>query len=316
MAAAVALAVAVAVAIGAVPSRATYPGANGLLVYQASVGDHVQLFTVRPDGTHLRQLTDFTDSDAGFGSWSADGSRIVFERDFADGTQLESMNANGGDLRVLTPLGWQFEPTFSPNGNEIVFERFDPATGRDGVWIMNRHGNGLRQVTSNPPAGPGQCLCDETPVFSPDGKTIAFVRVVDDQTTAVFVVDRNGHHLRQVTPWSLGVSEKLDWAPDGSRLLVSSPPPDRPNVASNVISVRPDGTGLTYLTHDATPGVRNLADAFSPDGTKIVFARSDASAGPQLWLMNADGSNPTQITHGVDAHWANWGTHVPTGSRD
>jgi hypothetical protein len=68
MAAAIALAVATGVALAAAPSRATYPGANGLLVYQASVGDHVQLFTIRPDGTHLRQVTGFTDSDAGFGS--------------------------------------------------------------------------------------------------------------------------------------------------------------------------------------------------------------------------------------------------------
>jgi Tol biopolymer transport system component len=299
------LGIALAGAATAVPaSHATFPGSNGLIVYQATVGDHVQLFTVRPDGSDLRQLTSLSDSDAAAGSWSPDARRIVFERDFPDGTQIEAMNADGSDIRPLRPLGLDFTPSYSPNGNEIVFER--ATDDGDGVWIMNAHGQGLREVTHNPPAGPDQCLCDASPVFSPDVRQIAFVRVVDGLTTAVFVVDRNGHHLRQLTPWNLGVSEKLDWAPDGSRLLVSTPPPDRAGVALNVITVALDATDPTELTHDTTPGVRNLADSFSPDGQKIVFARTVAG-GLQLFVMNADGSGATQITHGLDAHWANWG---------
>ena len=143
-------------------------------------------------------------------------------------------------------------------------------------------------------------------MVSPDGKRIAFVRVVDGKTTAIFVVERNGHQLRQVTPFSLGVSEKLDWSPDGARLLVSTPPPDVPNVALNVITIRPDGTGLTQLTHDTTPGLHNLADSFSPDGRMIVFARNGTD-GVQLYTMHVDGTGVTQITHGDGAHYANWG---------
>ena len=175
---------------------------------------------------------------------------------------------------------------------------------------MNAHGHGLRELTFTPIPARG-CGCDETPVFSPDGKRIAFVRVVDDQTTAVFVVDRNGHHLRQLTPYGLGVSAKLDWSPDGSRILVSSPQAERPNTASNLITIRVDTGAVTQLTNDTTPGVRNLADSYSPDGTRIVFARI-LPDGFQLFTMNADGSGIAQITHGVDAHWATWGP-APAG---
>jgi Tol biopolymer transport system component len=293
-----------AAAMAAAPSsQAVFPAENGLIVYQATVGDHVQLFTVRPDGSGVRQLTSFPDSDATGGSWSPDGSRIVFEHGLADSVQIEVMDADGTGVEVLTTGGLDFTPAFSPNGNEIAFER--ATLDGDGVWIMNAHGRGLRQVTNNPFPESG-CGCDESPVFSPDGKRIAFVHVVDDENTAVFVVDRNGRHLRQLTPYTMGVSAKLDWSPAGTHVLVSSPQAERPGTASNLVAVDVETGAVTQLTHDTTPGVRNLADSYSPDGTKIVFARI-LPDGFQLFTMNADGSDIAQITHGIDAHWATWG---------
>jgi len=86
------------------------------------------------------------------------------------------------------------------------------------------------------------------------------------------------------------VSVKVDWSPDSTKILVSPPQGERQGTASNVITMRPDGTELTQLTFDTTPGVRNFADSFSPDGTKIVFARTDVD-GLQLHVMNADGTD-------------------------
>jgi TolB protein len=134
-------------------SQATFPGANGHIVYQATVGDHVQLFTVSPDGSGVRQLTHFTDSDGVAGSWSPTARQIVFERDFPDSTQIEVMNADGSDVRPLTHGELDFTPAYSPNGNEIVFER--ARADGDGVWIMNANGGGLRQITNNPPPASG-----------------------------------------------------------------------------------------------------------------------------------------------------------------
>ena len=175
---------------------------------------------------------------------------------------------------------------------------------------MSSDGTGLRQITHNKPPGANACRCEGSPVFSPNGKRIAFVREIDDLTTAVFVVNADGSRLKQLTPWRLGVSGKLDWSPDGSRILISSPQAERPGTASNVFTIRPDGTGMKQLTHETKPGVHDLADSFSPDGKKIIYARSVGDGPFQVWVMNADGSGQRQLTHGIDAHWASWGSHA------
>ncbi|HZQ64955.1 MAG TPA: hypothetical protein VFA66_06995 [Gaiellaceae bacterium] len=298
-------AAAVATAVAGTAARATPPGPNGLIVYQAKAGKHVQLFTVRPDGSGVRQLTRFGDSDAVHAAWSPDGRTIAFERDFANRALVYTMSAAGGDLRPLTPKGLQGLPAYSPDGETIVFDRTLP-TG-DGLWSMNADGSGARQLTHNRPAGRDECRCDGSPVFSPDGKRIAFVRTITDLQTAVFAVDANGRGLKQLTSWRTGVSAKLDWSPDGSRLVVSSPQAERPDVASNVITLRPDGTGVQQLTHETAPNVRDLADGFSPDGKKIIFARTIDGGPFQVYVMNADGTGVKQLTHGIDAHWASWG---------
>ena len=205
LAIATAVAFIAALSFPAVRLQATAPGANGLIVYQAAVAGHVQLFTVQPDGSDVRQLTNLEDSDATGAAWSADGAQIVFEHDFADHNEIVTMRADGSDMRSITS-GQVFTPSFSPNGKEIVFDRFLPEG--EGLWIMNAHGQGLRQITRNEPAGPGECRCEWSPVFSPDAKRIVFVRQIDDQTTAVFVVDKNSRNLTQLTPWSLGVSRQ------------------------------------------------------------------------------------------------------------
>jgi TolB protein len=294
------------VALAAAPTHATYRGVNGPILYNSPVGKHLQLFAANADGSPARQLTHFGNSDALHASWSPDGRRIVFERGFPTRAGIYTMNADGTGLRSLTPRGLQGLPTYSPDGKRIAFDRTLPH--EDAIWTMKTDGTDLRQVTHNRPAGKKERRCDGSPSFSPDGKSIAFVRTINESKVALFTVRTSGRGLEQLTPWSRGVAAKVDWSPDGSLIVFSSPNfnPGPKGVSSNVYTIHPDGTGLTQLTHDTGGKVHDGAGSFSPDGTKIVYINNSTGAF-QLYVMNVDGTGVARVTNATDAHWANWG---------
>jgi dipeptidyl aminopeptidase/acylaminoacyl peptidase len=69
----------------------------------------------------------------------------------------------------------------------------------------------------------------------------------------------------------------------------------------DIFLIQPDGSGRTQLTHSR----RSESDPrWSPDGRRIAFVRlSDAEGypdeGAEVYVMNADGSNPTRLTAGL-----------------
>ena len=312
-------AVVLAVLTGAPLSQATFPGTNGLLVYEAKIGRHYQLFTVATDGSGGRQLTHFADSDAVWAEWSRDGKRIVFERDVYKGVQviralIETMNADGSSLHTLRPTGFNGRPSWSPDGKRIVYSAL--AYGKQAtVSVMAANGTGRKTVISIPlPEKTFQAKGSkglDSPTFSPDGRRIAFVWRKKAGPAAIFTIKAGGGSLEQVTPWERwGLADKIDWSPDGSRIAFSNPDPGAgPGISSNVFTVRADGTGLVKLTDSRGGKVHNGFDSWSPDGRKIAFVSNLDGGAYDIYTMNSDGTGRTQLTHGPEAHHAAWGTH-------
>ena len=150
-----------------------------------------------------------------------------------------------------------------------------------------------------------------SPTFSPDGKRIAFRRQWSERRSAIFVVSANGGRARQVVAPAGGVADKIDWSPDGSGIVFSAPVFGEKSgqPSSNVFTIRPDGSGLRQLTHARGGKVNNGADSWSPDGKRIAFV-SNRGGAYQIYLMNADGTQATAVTHSTaGAHLASWGTH-------
>jgi Tol biopolymer transport system component len=309
------LAVVVAAAVVALSSAtgvslATAPGQNGRLVFQRQAGSHVQLFSLSPDGGGLRQLTHFGSTDAVWPAWSPAGTKIAFERDFANHAAIATINSDGTGFEVLTPHGLNGGPSWSPDGKLITFGRYIP--GREAsIWIMNANGRNVRRVTKNPipAADPCNCIGQGSSVFSPDGKRIAFTWTKGARKSAVFTVNVNGSGLKQLTPWGRGVADKIDWSPDGSRILLSMPEFGRPGVSANVFSVRRDGSDLEQLTHDTGGTINNGADSWSPDGQKIIFVSNRDGVYKTYW-MNADGTGTTEIPNADDAHLISWSSSL------
>jgi Tol biopolymer transport system component len=292
-------------------SQATTPGRNGLIVYakEAREGYGVyQLFTIRPDGTARRQITR-VEGSAFLPEWSPDGKLIAFEHETSPGQPTANrsvalISARGTGLRELTPTGPEPQPTgrvrdgnpaFTPDGKWIVFVRNRGQVDR-GLWIMRTDGSGLRRLTSNPFVGNGDGW-DVAPNVSPDGKRVSFVRIKRfEKLQALFTVRIDGTGLRQVTPYALEVAVKQDWSPDGKLILLTTNADwVRPRESANLVTIRPDGSGMTQLTQYTGRKENAFAGSFSPDGKQIVFRleQGDKSA---LAVVDRDGGNLRLLT--------------------
>jgi Tol biopolymer transport system component len=253
-----------------VPSvaQATAFGRNGRLAYAAETSAGLQLFTVRPDGSGVRQLTQ-VDGDAAHPDWSPDGRRLVFEFGGESHAGVFLINRDGSGLRDLTPTGFQGNPAFTADGRHVVF---DSESGN--VEIIRTDGTRRRTLTHNPFPGVGY---DTDANVSPDGRFISFVRIrVPEKEQALFSIRVDGSRLRQLTPYSLDVGIKHDWAPDGSRIAIIANADHQPaGTSANVATVRPDGSGLRMLTHYRGGEVNALTGSYSPDGCWIAYRLED-----------------------------------------
>ena len=193
---------------------------------------------------------------------------------------LYVVNADGSDKRLLArkrSLGHPLlgSAIWSPDGHTIAVDE------RPGVVLLvNADGSGQRNLTR-------EWGLDRLPVWSSDGKKIAFVSNRDVKCRGeIYVMNADGHGLRRLT--RNGLADALPmWSPNGTQIafLRFSVPPACGGWARdpgpNVYVMNADGTRQRRLA-------RGYPSAWSADGRKIAFTGPDDR--PGMYVMNADGS--------------------------
>jgi Tol biopolymer transport system component len=304
---------------------------NGRLAFLANTAEQRQLFTIKPDGSDLTQLTHVSGGSIDYGdAWAPDGSSLLYVVS-ATRDVIYRIASDGSGARKLSPpctdqcLGDDY-PDYNHTGTKIAFERtYGPiknnsASGGSGIYTMNSDGTGLRQLTQRSESHPSE---DHKATWSPDGNHLAFARLNDTAQpkglAAIFVVDANGGDPHRLTPWPL-IAGDPKWSPDGTRILFNSydqsaGEPPIPGKGANLYTIRADGTDLKQLTHYTGGRLQAFADDWSPDGKQIVFhLTGDAPNGThvdQLFAMSANGTDVRQLTHlnpAADPELAVWGT--------
>jgi Tol biopolymer transport system component len=292
------LAVSAAIVLGLVstggPAQATYPGRNGLIAFGLDVGNGFQIYTMRSNGHELRQVTD-VEGDAVVPDWSLDGHRIVFEFDhpYPGGCSIDLINADGSGMIDLTGqrTGCEQNPSFTPDGRRIVFVAQRCGRCVSAIWSMDLGGH-HRHLIAAAPTGLGAI----DPNVSPDGATLSFVAETASEQRALYLVNMDGSHLRQIVPFSYDLGTRYDWAPDGERLVFTT----QGFGTSNLATVRPDGSDVRSLTFSRTPDVTFGGGAFSPDGRWIVFREVDHGV-PAWYRIRPDGGELHEIVAMPDA---------------
>jgi Tol biopolymer transport system component len=278
------------------PAGASFPGQNGLIVFASDrttgvvnpSGDS-EIFTMKPDGTGIRQLTFNTASDS-VPAFSADGRRIVFRSNRDGNDEIYAMNSDGSEQRRITlNAAFDSDPTFSPDGTRIAFRR--SGFGGDGeiFTIDSTDGSGQRQLTDDG-------VDEGDPAFSPDGKTIAFEKRPQGLAGdfEIFTMDSSdGSDARQFTFNSTADIDST-FSPDGSKIAFT-------NLGgllgdSEIFDVSAsDASGLRPLTDNGTP---DFYPAYSPDGTRVVFQSRRGSLGEEIIAIAAsNGDGATNITN-------------------
>jgi TolB protein len=149
----------------------------------------------------------------------------------------------------------------------------------------------------------------------------SFARV--EGAWSIYAADPDGSHRRRLTHPGAGVHDDLpDWSPDGSNILfdrIFQPSSDLPTVADEIMRVNADGTGLRQIGACTGECVVNDDPQYSPDGNRIVYSRlmrvkPKGSLVLGVWVMDANGSNPHQITQVSSA--ASSEDHEPAWSPD
>jgi Tol biopolymer transport system component len=256
------------------PAVATAPGCNGQLTFmRQDSADFWQVWVANADLTDQRQLTHGA-ADSGWPVWSPDGKKLAFDTDRRDASpggeitvnDVFTMNADGSGVKNLTgSVAFSGDPGWSPDGSLIAFSsNGGDYPARQGIYVMRSDGSHVRRVTILPAGDAG----DGAPRFSPDGRRLVFTRYRGDvANSALFIVDLDGHHLRQVTSFAIGAGD-ADWSPDGKELVFEATPTPQSHGQTDV--VRTDGRRLRTLKSDFS------ADpVWSPDGKQIILLQGD-----------------------------------------
>jgi Tol biopolymer transport system component len=291
------------------------PGENGRIAFQSDRdGGDSDIWTMRPNGSNLIDLTTDSTANDELPSWRADGRKIVFVSDRItprnpalpdfEGADYEIfvMNSDGSNQTQITFNELDDEhPSWSPDGERIVFQRdFIPARGEVDydILTMRSDGTGERNLTNSPG------VIDRQPDWSPNGRKIAFARAPDvDSNHDIYTISPDGSNLRQLTSDALD-NEFPDWSPDGRRIAFNSNRDDPDEANFEVYTMRAGGGDVRRLTFN--PAGDGLP-TWSPDGRRIAFG-SDRDGSPDVHTMRADGQNQVNRTNNDAFDYApDWG---------
>jgi len=200
------------------------------------VGGHEQLFAMNLDGSGEKQITH-------------------------DAKMIHLINPDGTGAEAVTPSSQHtIHPSFTPDGKAILYCTDDdlrpPAKNESQIYSIDLATKQIKTLISGG--------VNTFPVMSPDGRKIAFRRIVGDMNSEVFVADSDGRNAKNLTNnWTF--EGWPAWSPDGKTIAFAG---NRNNAGYQIFLMNPDGSNVRLLA--ATEG-RGTAPKWAPDGRTIYF---------------------------------------------
>jgi len=220
--------------------------------------------------------------------WSPDGRRIFHTNEIDGGSgdwerhSLAIVPAEGGivktipiqfDEKMIKPA-WGGGNEVSPDGKTIVFSgqsKIDTSWHWQ-IWTLPVEGGKPKQLTQTP-----AMVLNGFPRWSPDGKSIAYVRARADKVYSIgfgevniYTIPLNGGDPKVLTMDSDSVKYcPIAWSPDGKRIAYFST--DKDENKAGTLKYLSINDGVSHVVGKIQLAHNNIEMAWSPDSKRIAF---------------------------------------------
>ena len=193
--------------------------------------------------------------------------------------------------RVTSHVGWEFSPSWSPDGSMIAYAHI--VAGDADIATLSIGGGEPHILTGESPA-------DEIlPSWSPDGSKIAYVSDRGTGTDVYWIPPTGGAEhkvaethipfLERMDAWA-GVLGRNAWSPDGQELLFARLHDTGDVAVWKVNLATGEQTQLTF----PPPGISDRRASWSFDGERIAFERGGRGSS-SIWLLPVEGGEPSRL---------------------
>ena len=273
----------------------TWPMWTGERIYFASdrVGGVNNVFYYDLATKETKQVTRFEDRGVTWPSMSADGAKIVFERE-ARLYVLETASGESREVVVRAPLDTRADMIsyvsplehlsgfdVSPSAKRIVYE------ARGDLYTMPAQHGDVRNLTQSSGARDGD------PAWSPDGKWIAYVsdKSGDDE---IYLVDQMGVEPEKKLTSSGHFKSDLGWSPESDKMLFTTE-----ENALYILGM--DGGEPKLIAKNEHREITNYS--WSPDGKYIAYDFSARNRNRDIFIHDVKTGESRQVTRDLGDDW-------------